>query len=128
MGVSWKLKSTLLPVTTHIVHWKSKVRLCNCGSISKTASALAVGAAKVSSIHECLLSNGGGGDGSWGSPASQRFPPHFQHITAQFKYGSESKPVDMGLCYYVQRWLLRVIEEIRWWHDTRETVHPGLGQ
>lgn len=40
MGVSWKLKFIQLTVTTHIVHWKGKVCLCNCVSISKTAQAL----------------------------------------------------------------------------------------
>lgn len=40
MGVSWKLKFIQLTVTTHIVHWKGKVCLCNCVSISKTALAL----------------------------------------------------------------------------------------
>lgn len=40
MGVSWKLKFIQLTVTTHIVHWKGKVCLCNRVSISKTALAL----------------------------------------------------------------------------------------
>lgn len=40
MRVSWKLKFIQVTVTTHIVHWKGKVCLCNCVSISKTALAL----------------------------------------------------------------------------------------
>lgn len=40
MRVSWILKFIQLTVTTHIVHWKGKVCLCNCVSISKTALAL----------------------------------------------------------------------------------------